>query len=261
MNESLPPVSHVLWRLMEFFDQHGYSARCEWGPEGAKQLIEGSDVIVVVDVISSTTCITIGVERGAFVFPYRFKDDSAKEFAQSLGATLAVHREDMNEDHPFSLSPGSFMQARPGDRIVLPSPNGATIALLAESARKPILAGCLRNATAVARAARSIGKIVTVIAAGERWFRSDDSLRPALEDQIGCGAILRSFDDRSPEANAAVAVFEAARTDLSNQVMSCASGREVAERGFAQDATIAAELDVSDCVPILKDGSFTKMGQ
>jgi len=242
--------------VTEFWDQHGFRARCEWGPEGARQLAETSDVIVVVDVISSTTCITIGCEQGALVYPYRFKDSSAEEYAKSLGASLAVHREAVDSLHPYSLSPRTFTKAKPGEKIVLPSPNGATIALTAAAAGKPVLAGCLRNAEAVARAARSLGDVVTVIAAGERWFMTDDSLRPALEDQVGAGAILAHLDDLSPEAQSAVAIFEDARGDLLNRLMNCSSGREVSARGYDDDVQMAGEIEVSTTVPILRDGAF-----
>src|SRR5439155_7351361 len=217
----------------------------EWGPEGGRQLAAASDLIVVVDVISSTTCITIGCEQGARIYPYRFKDASAADYAKSLGASLAVHREGVNDEHPYSLSPGTFLKAKPGEKIVLPSPNGATIALAAAAAGKPVLAGCLRNASAVARAARSLGDVVTVIAAGERWFVSDDSLRPAFEDQVGVGAILAHLDDRSPEAQSAVAVFEDARADLLDRLMNCSSGREVSARGYEDDVQMASEVDVA----------------
>ena len=35
------------------------------------------------------------------------------------------------------------------------------------------------------------------------------------------------------------------------------SGRELIERGFAQDVELAGELDASDVVPVLRQGSFT----
>jgi len=241
---------------MAFYDQHGFKTRFEWGPTGARELAETSDVIIVVDVISSTTCITIGCERGAEIYPYRFKDSSAAAYAESLGASLAVHREAVDDAHPYSLSPGTFMKAKRGEKIVLPSPNGATIALAVADAGKPLLAGCLRNASAVAEAARAMGETVTVIAAGERWFTADDTLRPAFEDQLGAGAILSHLDGRSPEAESAVAVFEAARGKLLDMMMACSSGREVSERGYEEDVRLAAELNSSWGVPCLMDGAF-----
>jgi len=129
-------------------------------------------------------------------------------------------------------------------------------ALTAAAAGKPVLAGCLRNAEAVARAARSLGDVVTVIAAGERWFMTDDSLRPAFEDQVGAGAILAHLNDRSPEAQGAVAVFQDARGDLLNRLMNSSSGREVSARGYDDDVQMAGEIEVSTTVPILRDGAF-----
>jgi 2-phosphosulfolactate phosphatase len=242
--------------VQPFWDQHGFKTRFEWGPEGARQLAATSDVIVVVDVISSTTCITIGCEQGARIYPYRFKDAQAAAFAEARNASLAVHRESVDEQHPYSLSPATFLKAKPGENIVLPSPNGATIALAAADAGTPVLAACLRNAAAAAERAKTLGETISVIAAGERWFVSDDSLRPAFEDQAGAGAILSHLDDLSPEAESAVAVFESARPQLLAKLLDCSSGREVGARGFTQDVTLAAELDVSRTVPVLEDGAF-----
>jgi 2-phosphosulfolactate phosphatase len=244
--------------MAEFWDQHGFKTRFEWGPEGARRLAGTSDVIVVVDVISSTTCITIGCEQGARIYPYRFKDASAADYAKSLRASLAVHREGVDYEHPYSLSPETFLKAKPDEKIVLPSPNGATIALAAADAGTLVLAGCLRNAAAVAEHARALGETITVIAAGERWFMSDDSLRPALEDQAGAGAILAHLDGRSPEADGAVAVFESARSNLRAKLLDCSSGREVGSRGYTVDVELAAELDVSGTVPMLRDGAFVR---
>lgn len=242
--------------MADFWDQHGFATRVECGPEAARLLAPSVDVVVVVDVISSTTCITIGAERGALIYPYRFKDDTAERYAGDLNASLAVHREDVDAEHPYSLSPRTFARAQPGARIVLPSPNGATIALAAQSAGKPVLAGCLRNASAVARAARSMGETVAVIAAGERWFVSDDSLRPSFEDQVGAGAIAAHLEGRSPEADAAVAVFEHASRALLPMLLDCASGRELGARGFTDDVELAAEIDSSQTVPVLREGAF-----
>ena len=59
--------------------------------------------------------------------------------------------------------------------LVLPSPNGATISLEA-NCRGYVLAGCLRNRSAVASRAAALGGPFGIIAAGERW--SDGTLRP-----------------------------------------------------------------------------------
>jgi 2-phosphosulfolactate phosphatase len=65
-----------------------------------------------------------------------------------------------------------------------------------------------------------------VIAAGERW-RYDDSLRPAVEDHLGAGAILSALvalghgDGFSPEARAAVDLFDASLGSLDERMHNC----------------------------------------
>jgi 2-phosphosulfolactate phosphatase len=60
----------------------------------------------------------------------------------------------------------------------------------------------------------------------------------------------------SPEAQAAVSTFRAARDHLPELVMTCASGRELMALAFARDVQLAAELNVSSCVPVLESGAF-----
>jgi 2-phosphosulfolactate phosphatase len=106
----------------------------------------------------------------------------------------------------------------------------------------------LRNARAVAEAAQQSGSSFNVIPAGERWL--DGSLRPALEDWLGAGAILRWLGgSRSPEAESAVALFERHCERLVDVLDHCGSGRELEQRGHRQDKFIAGQLDVSACVP------------
>ena len=147
-----------------------------------------------------------------------------------------------------SLSPASLLDIAAGTRLVLPSPNGATLSLAVTD--KPVLAGCLRNARAVAEAARHLGDRVAVVPAGERW--PDGTLRFALEDWLGAGAILTHVPyGHSPEAEAAVESFATARPTLLRRLHECTSGRELIERGFARDIALAGALDVSASVPRL----------
>jgi 2-phosphosulfolactate phosphatase len=120
------------------------------------------------------------------------------------------------------------------------------------------LAGCLRNASAVAAAARDLGGPVGVVAAAE--LRHDGSLRPAVEDLIGAGAVLNALGGHpSPEARAAVDAFLDAAPDLPSVLAGCASGRELAARGLAADLRLAAEHDASRTVPRLEGGAFAQL--
>jgi 2-phosphosulfolactate phosphatase len=234
------------------FNQQGWTCRCEWGTAAVAALAP-ADVTIVVDVFSFTTCVDIAVSRGAAILPFRWNDDSAAEFARAQTAELAGRRRRAQ----YSLAPESYVEAPAGLRCVLPSPNGAHVTLTAAPTAPVLLAGCLRNARAVADAAQQLGTSVNVIPAGERWL--DGSLRPALEDWLGAGAILRWLSpDRSPEADAAVALFEQYRDRLVATLDQCGSGRELDGRGHHKDKMIAGQLDVSSCVPRFDGVAFVR---
>lgn len=233
-----------------FYDQNEFNIRCEWGVAGITQLEKNSDVIIIVDVLCFSTCVEIAVSRGAIVFPYRWQDKSAEKFAESHQAILAESR-----GHHFkpSLSPNSLLNLPTGSRLVLPSPNGAELSLL--SGNVPLIAGSLRNAAAVAKIAMQIGKRISVVPAGERW--EDKSLRPSFEDLVGAGAIISMLKGtRSPEATAAANAFLPFAHNLSEFLLNCSSGKELKQLGFENDVQLAAELNISDQVPILIDGAY-----
>ena len=173
---------HVPYLVMPF-DQAAYDLRCEWGFEGLRALQSASDAVVIVDVLSFSTAVDVALSQGASVLPYRRKDNSANRFAIEKGAVLAGGRSAGSE---YTLSPASLRSIPPGTRLVLPSPNGSTLAFSASGV--PVFTACLRNAPAVAKQAAAHGSRIAVIPAGEQW--RDCSLRPCLEDLIGAGSVL-----------------------------------------------------------------------
>jgi 2-phosphosulfolactate phosphatase len=232
-----------------WFDQQAYPIRCEWGERGVETLAPAVDVLILVDVLSFSTCVDAATSRGAIVYPLAWKDERATEFARQVDGVLAGPRSATQ----FSLSPSSMAHAVAGQRIVLPSPNGAALSRLTGST--PTLTGCFRNSAAVARRALAFGPRVGVVPAGERW--ADGTLRPALEDWLGAGAILaHCVGNFSPEAQAARAAFDAARADLAAIVARCASGRELIEQGWERDVRLAVEVDSSTSAPLLRDGAY-----
>lgn len=232
------------------YDQAEYAVRCEWGMQGVEQLAPISDVVIIVDVLSFCTCVDVAVGRGALVYPFGFRNDSARTYAVVVGAQLANPQ---RSTRGYTLSPASLLTIPPETRLVLPSPNGSTLSV--GTGDTPTLAGCLRNAAAVADAARSLGERIAVIPAGERW--RDGSLRPAWEDWIGVGAIIAHLPvQRSPEAESALAAFRAARRDLSGGLHRCSSGKELIANGYAADVDLAASLDVSAVASQLVDGAY-----
>ncbi|MCO5331611.1 MAG: 2-phosphosulfolactate phosphatase [Ilumatobacteraceae bacterium] len=251
-------------RAAEFCRQDGYAYRFDWGPEGLAALAPHCEVVVIVDVLRFTSAVCCAVESGATVLPYRWKDDTAGAFAAAHGAALAGLR----EHGEASLSPTDLLTLRKGVRLVLPSPNGSTLALTAAEQGVPhVLAGCLRNATATSVSARRLaaGGPIGIIAAGERWGDPAGPLRPAVEDLLGAGAVLWALDPSasisrpacSPEAAAARAAFLAARPRLYEVLLDCSSGRELVGRGWEDDVATSAAHDVTPFACRLDEGEFS----
>lgn len=229
----------------------------EWGPTGAAAV--AAPVTVVVDVLSFTTTLSVAVERGMTVYPFRWKDERATAYAEERGAVLAQGR---SARTGVSLSPATVRRAEGVERLVLPSPNGSAISFGLADAGVTVVGASLRNASAVARWAHERGGDVAVVAAGERW--PDDTLRPAVEDLWGAGAVIAGLvdlggADLSPEARVAEQAFRAAR--FPDDLVACTSGQELVEMGFPEDVAIAAELDTTSVVPVLVGDAFVDRAQ
>ncbi|MEM7212875.1 MAG: 2-phosphosulfolactate phosphatase [Pseudomonadota bacterium] len=226
----------------------------EWGLYGVKALLDRADAFVLVDVLSFSTCVDVACSNGAKVFPFPIHDrEAAVEEAVRRNAELAGKRSDKTAR--FTLSAPTLQDIPDGTRLVLPSPNGSHISFAAKE--RTVLAGSLRNAAAVAKKAMEIvvDGTLAVIPAGERW--SDGSLRPAIEDLIGAGAVISELTGSlSPEAIVARDAFNSARSCLFDRLMGSVSGVELCQRGFPQDVEIATALNVSACVPILRGESY-----
>ncbi|RLV51048.1 2-phosphosulfolactate phosphatase [Nocardioides mangrovicus] len=226
----------------------------EWGLAGAERLAAEADVSVVVDVLSFTTTLSVALEAGMTVFPYPWASAQAAAFAGERDAVLAVGRRAAAPGE-VSLSPTSVRAARGIERLVLPSPNGSTIA---HALGAGTLAASLRNRAAVATALVGVDRIL-LVPAGERW--DDGSLRPAVEDLWGAGGVAAALEDAgrslSEEAAAAAAAYRLVATRIAEALSACVSGQELIGYGFGDDVAVAAELDASHVVPRLReDGAF-----
>jgi len=236
--------------------QPSYRVRMDWGPTGAAAVAAAGGVAVVVDVLSFTTTLSVAMDAGITVYPFGWKDERAEAYAAERDAVLARGR---SVRDGVSLSPATVRAASGVDRLVLPSPNGSAISFGLADSGATVVGASLRNATAVARSLAATDRPVAVVAAGERW--PDGTLRPAVEDLWGAGAVLAALVDLgatglSPEARMAEAAYRAVADRVADELHACASGRELVDAGFATDVAIAAETDTSDVVPVLRGDAF-----
>jgi 2-phosphosulfolactate phosphatase len=253
------------------FEQDGFDLRVEWGLDGVRALGPHCAVLVIVDVLVFTTTVDVALGQGARVLPMPWRDERAVEAARAAGATVTpsgLTRAD--GDHPadvvartggWTLRPSSLVGLPPETVLAIATPNGATLSAAAAETGTTVLAGCLRNASAVAAAAAEIAgdRPVGIVPAGERW-RPAETLRPSVEDHVGAGAIAAAVPGRaapSAEASLAVQAYRGVAGRVPALLAESVSGRELAAAGVPRDVELAGEVDVSAVVPLLSAGVFS----
>ena len=92
------------------YAQNGFGVRFEWGTNGAAAISAGASAMIVVDVLSFTTTLSVAVDAGIEVFPFRVRDATAATFAATRGAMLAVGRREA-ADTGVSLSISAEMRS------------------------------------------------------------------------------------------------------------------------------------------------------
>lgn len=237
-----------------------------WGRRGIAEAASRGDIVVVVDVLSFSTCVVTAIERGGTIVPSGSSDESAP-LAARHGGTIAVRREERATPDSYSLSPLSYQTITPGQCVVLPSPNGGACTRLGAGASF-LFAGAIVNATAVGHAVtrlvESSDHTVTIVAAGERYESAseDGMIRFAVEDYLGAGAILAAIDaDKSAEAAVCESAFVQVRHRIGEVLWGCESGLELRARGFKDDVHFAAQLDRFSAIPVLVDGVFVRWSE
>lgn len=207
--------------------QAKYQVRFDWGVAGARRILPGAHVVVLVDALLFTTAAVVEAERGADAQP---------------DVDEVMHADPARDAHAAGLA-----------------------ASLAASGLM-VLAASLRNRTAVAerilalQEARGQRTIVAIVAAGEP-AETDGGTRFAVEDQLTAGAVVDALvalgiDHTSPEAAVACAAFEGLRHAVVHLIGASGSGVELTAAGRRAEARLATERDVTSVVPEWRDGAF-----
>lgn len=249
-----------------FFDQAPFEIKVEWGQRGARAASDRGDIVIIVDVLSFSSTVVTAVDYGAEIYPYPTPiNESAKEFAETIGANIVWGRAESIKYRGHSLTPMSFTYADKGQKFVMCSLNGAACTLIASKV-PALLIGCSLNASATANKANllrtELGINITVVPCGEKWsdaLENENMLRPSIEDYLGAGIILSKLTgSKSPEAEVCIGAYEYSKNKISELILDSASGRELRERGYVQDVIHCSQVDITTVVPILHDNKFIR---
>lgn len=216
-------------------------------------------VCIVVDLVRATTTVTTLFEAGCTDVYAAPSIDSAREAARQLGAILCGERNGLKvPGFDYGNSPVELkaLDLR-GRKAVLATTNG-TVAIHGAAAAPAVLAGCLRNATAVTNRALDLagprGLGVTVVCAGREG-------RYALDDAYCAGHLVgllrQAVEPTALEMTDAAIAAEnllLSYDDPLTPIRLSASGRALAAVGLDVDLPFVAEADRSLVVPELARG-------
>jgi 2-phosphosulfolactate phosphatase len=218
-------------------------------------------IFIVVDEIRASTTITTLFDLGCSDIFIEGALAAARRRGRETGSILVGERH-LRRPAGFDFANSPMALARGGvhgGSVVLSTTNGTAILKMLRGSEY-VLVGCLRNARACGgaafRLAEARGLGIRVVCAGRlRRF--------VLEDAVAAGVIVSRIVEaaaaRGIEANltdaARVAVrLSGAYPDTLTALLDSDGGRILREMGQEEDVPFCAEVDVTDAVPILRDG-------
>ncbi|HWR24457.1 MAG TPA: 2-phosphosulfolactate phosphatase [Feifaniaceae bacterium] len=215
--------------------------------------------VIVVDVLRATTCMVEALKNGASqVIPARDPGE-AMAFAGHLGrkeSLLTGERGGLRmPDFDLGNSPLEFTPQVVKNKTVVISTTNGTAAIHAARNAAHVYLGCMRNRTAVARAAAKHGQDITVLCAGTEGECSAD-------DMVAAGAILHAisggeesgltFNDFARICMLTYTAWKKGETDLAVTT----HYSRLKDLGFEEDLSFCFEEDQTGVVPRYENGSI-----
>jgi len=56
--------------MMRWFEQAQFEVRLEWGSAAINAMAGSVDCVIIIDVMSFSSCVSLAVEKGARIYPY-----------------------------------------------------------------------------------------------------------------------------------------------------------------------------------------------
>jgi 2-phosphosulfolactate phosphatase len=219
-------------------------------------------VFIVVDEIRASTTITTLLDLGCSDIYIEGALEAARRRGRETGSILVGERH-LRRPAGFDFTNSPMMLARAGvhgGTAVLSTANGtAMLRMLRRS--ECVLVGCLRNARACAGAAVRLSAAQGV---GIRVVCAGRLRRFVLEDAVAAGVIVTRIVEAADASGITTNLTDAARVavrlrdsypDTLAALLDSDGGRVLREIGQEEDIPFCAEVDVTDTVPILRDGS------
>jgi len=214
---------------------------------------KGYDALVLVDVFRSSTTIALTLEEGAkYILPCKTLEEAldAKRKLLKAGEDVVLAGERMGvKPDGFDVNISPPIPAK-GKVVVYTSTN-----LVRQLFRIPsppeVIIGALVNSRAVSDYVKRMGfERVGIVACGE-WGQL------SVEDFAGAGAIVKKLGGRLTDS-AMLALLTYENDRWRDYVKLSSSYKLLESLGFERDLSICMMEDVSDTVPVLREGRLVR---
>ena len=213
-------------------------------------------VVVVVDILRATSCITValahGVER---LIPVATLEECRK--LQQAGYLAAAER-DAKKAEGFDLdnSPFSYMDPElEGKTIAITTTNG-TLAITKSREAVKVIIGSFLNLSAVTNYLLAQSYDVLVVCAGWKG-------KVNLEDTLFAGAVVealqRDFSIQQDTALIAKILYQVGKKDLVAFLATSSHVSRLHRMGIHEDVSFCLQKDKFDVVPVLRGHALVKL--
>jgi len=216
--------------------------------------------VAVIDILRATSVIVRALSQGALeIIPVATVEEAferVNKFPQ--GTTLLGGERGSKKIEGFDLgnSPGEYGAERVrGKRLILTTTNG-TKAFHSVSRGGVVMAGSFFNIGAIARHCLNLGRDLLI-------YPSGDEGRFSLEDTVCAGMLIDRIlkETKGPvpltdASQAALILYQKFNENLMRAFRLSTHGRDLIERGFEEDLACCAQRDITDIVPIFRDGTI-----
>ena len=213
-------------------------------------------MVVVIDVLRATTTMCVALDQGAEkVIPVETIEECL-QYKGKEGYILAGERNGRKvEGFHFGNSPFEFMNGVvKGKILVLTTTNGTRAIKMTERSHQVVIGGFL-NFSALTKWIVSEGRDTLMLCSGWR-----DKFN--LEDTVFAGAVIHHIKEyflvESDSAFAAEKLYLNSRRNMFHFMKQSSHYRRLAHLGVVNDIKYCLRPDLTDVVPVLKNGALVK---
>lgn len=233
-----------------------------FSPVNADELYFTNKTTVVIDVLRATSVITQAIRNGAKeVIPVATVEFAVKVSGGMFGGqTLLGGERNTKKIEGFALGNSPFEYVKKiVDRksIVFYTTNGTKAIVKAKFSENLIICSFL-NITAVAKYIVELGNDVEILCAGRNNLFS-------LEDSVCAGRLAKEISKYHNDISlndstlAAMSLDDKFGLDIIEMMNKCEHGKILAENGFEKDIEFCGQLNITEIIPVFKNGTIKAM--